>query len=235
MPALNEATNLPHVFANLPHDVHEVVLVDGNSTDDTVPAARRLRPDVKVVVQSRLGKGNALACGFASCKGDIIVTIDADGSADAAEIPRFVAALRNGADLAMGSRFLNDGGSDDITPARRLGNRILTALVNAFFGTRYTDLCYGYNAFWSWCLDHISIDCDGFEIETFLRIRAAKAKLVVQEVPSHEYRRIHGESNLHTIRDGWRVLRIILAEHRSRTVATGLPALPTARYPSQSL
>ena len=100
IPAMNEAENLPHVFASLPSWVHEVVLVDGRSTDDTVAVAQRLRPDVNVVMQAGHGKGDALLAGFAASRGDIIVMLDADGSTDPAEIPRFVAALAAGADLS---------------------------------------------------------------------------------------------------------------------------------------
>src|SRR5215467_3888220 len=148
IPALNEARNLPHVFARLPEDIHELILVDGHSLDDTVHVARELRPDVHVVMQTRKGKGNALACGFAAATGDIIAMIDADGSADPREIPRFVQALAAGADFAKGTRFAPGGGSHDITRLRSLGNRALSTLVNVCYGTRYTDLCYGYNVFW---------------------------------------------------------------------------------------
>jgi glycosyltransferase involved in cell wall biosynthesis len=212
IPTLNEAENLPHVFACLPPDIHEVVVVDGNSTDGTVRVARRLRPDVKVVMQTGRGKGNALAAGFKACTGDIIVTLDADGSADAAEIPRFVAALLNGADFVKGSRFAQGGGSSDITWIRRCGNRGLNLLVNALYRTSYTDLCYGYNAFWSRCLPFLHVDCDGFEVETLINVRIAKAGLIVHEVPSYERDRIHGTSNLRSIRDGTRVLRTIWLE-----------------------
>ncbi len=93
VPALNEAQNIPYVFARMPEDVHEVVLVDGYSVDGTVAVARELRPDVRVLRQTRMGKGNAVACGVAVATGDIIAMVDADGSADPGEIPRFVEAL----------------------------------------------------------------------------------------------------------------------------------------------
>jgi glycosyltransferase involved in cell wall biosynthesis len=212
IPTLNEAENLPHVFGSLPPGLHEVILVDGNSTDGTVAVAQSLRPDVKVVIQAGRGKGNALAAGFAACTGDIVVTLDADGSADAAEIPRFVAALCNGADFVKGSRFAQGGGSSDITLIRRCGNRALNVLVNALYRTSYTDLCYGYNAFWTRCLPYLHVDCDGFEIETLINVRIAKAGLVVHEVPSYERDRIHGSSHLRSVRDGTRVLRTIWLE-----------------------
>ncbi|MFC9946837.1 glycosyltransferase family 2 protein [Streptomyces pratensis] len=226
IPAMNEAENLPHVFRTLPDWIHEVVLVDGNSTDGTVRVARELRPDVVVVTQVGKGKGDALISGFAACTGEIIVMVDADGSADGEEIVSYVSALVGGADFAKGSRFANGGGTDDMTPVRKLGNRALCAAVNRKFGARYTDLCYGYNAFWKHCLDRISLDCTGFEIETLMNIRVVKAGLRVQEVPSHEYNRIHGVSNLSAVRDGLRVLRVILKEKRVRRGGRRTAAVP---------
>jgi glycosyltransferase involved in cell wall biosynthesis len=222
--ALNEEENLPYVFARLPDGLHEVIVVDGHSTDDTVAVARRLRPDVRIVTQSGRGKGNALADGFAVCRGEIIVALDADGSTDASEIPRFVAALCNGADFVKGSRFAQGGASSDITLTRSLGNHALNAVVNALYGTRYTDLCYGYNAFWARCLPYMRVDCDGFEVETLINVRIAKAGLVVHEVPSYERPRINGHSNLHAVRDGTRVLRTIVLERMS--ASSGRSLLP---------
>ncbi|MDX3075040.1 glycosyltransferase family 2 protein [Streptomyces sp. NPDC088354] len=219
IPAMNEAENLPHVFATLPSWIHEVVLVDGNSTDDTIKVARELRPDVRIVAQTGKGKGDALISGFAACTGEIIVMVDADGSADGSEIVSYVSALVGGADFAKGSRFANGGGTDDMTPIRKLGNRVLCAVVNAKFGARYTDLCYGYNAFWRHCLDKITLDCTGFEVETLMNIRVVTAGLKVQEIPSHEYVRIHGVSNLRAVRDGLRVLKVIVQEKNERRAA----------------
>ena len=115
IPARNEARNLPHVLEALPAGLHEVILVHGHSVDDTIEVARRLRPDVKIIQQTRRGKGNALACGFSALSGEIVVMLDADGSADPSEIPAFVAALAAGADFAKGTRFHDGGGSHDIT------------------------------------------------------------------------------------------------------------------------
>jgi hypothetical protein len=214
LPVMNEAANLPGVFASLPGWVHEVVLVDGRSSDGSIDVARRLRPDIKVVLQGGAGKGDALAAGFSAATGDIIVAIDADGSTDGQEIPRFVSALLAGADFVKGSRFSSAGGSDDITVVRRYGNKMLKITVNQLFGTSFSDLCYGYNAFWSRHLGELAVDSPGFEVETLLSIRAAQAGLKIHEVPSHERLRQNGTSNLSALKDGWRVLRLITQEKR---------------------
>jgi glycosyltransferase involved in cell wall biosynthesis len=227
IPTLNEERNLPHVFAALPEGIDEVVLVDGGSVDRTVAVARELRPDVVVVQQTRTGKGNALACGFAACTGDIIVMIDADGSTDPAEIPLFIEKLVAGDDFVKGSRFDMGGHSHDITRLRKLGNDGLNLVVNVLFGTRFTDLCYGYNAFWRRVVPSLQLPDttlprptdgsklwgDGFEIETMINIRAAVDGLKVGEVGSIEHARIHGVTNLNTFRDGARVLRTIFSEY----------------------
>jgi glycosyltransferase involved in cell wall biosynthesis len=226
--AMNEAENLPYVFARLPEGLHEVILVDGHSVDDTVAVARSLRPDLRIVSQTGRGKGNALADGFGVCTGEIIVALDADGSTDAAELPRFVAALCNGADFVKGSRFVQGGFSTDITRVRSVGNHLLNAFVNRLYGTHYSDLCYGYNAFWARCLPYMHVDCDGFEVETLINVRIAKAGLVVHEVPSYEHPRLHGSSNLHAVRDGSRVLRTIVLERMSTASRRSL--LPRLAY-----
>jgi glycosyltransferase involved in cell wall biosynthesis len=225
VPTLNEAKNLPHVFAKLPADLHEVIVVDGRSTDGTAEVARSLRPDVKLIDQTKSGKGDALRCGFEHATGDIMVMLDADGSADPGEIPSFVQALCDGADFAKGSRFNEGGGSSDITPLRSAGNRILSGSVNLLFGTDYSDLCYGYNAFWRHCLPVMNVDCHGFEVETLINIRIARSGLKVREVPSFEHRRIHGQSNLRTFRDGARVMRTIVRERARRSPNGRLPRL----------
>jgi hypothetical protein len=99
---------------------------------------------------------------------------------------------------------------------RRVGNATLTRIVNSLFGTRYTDLCYGYNAFWRRHVPILDVDCDGFEVETLLHLRAVKAGLRVVEVPSYEHSRIHGASNLRIVRDGAHVLGTILRERFRR-------------------
>ncbi len=224
IPTKNEAKNLPHVLSRIPLWVSEIILVDGDSTDDTVSVAKRLIPDIVVIGQDRPGKGAALHCGFLAAGGDIIVTLDADGSTDPAEIPAFVGALLAGADFVKGSRFAQGGDTEDMEWYRAIGNWGLVKLVQWTFGGRFTDLCYGYNAFWR---DVIPLICDaeavGFEIETSMNINALRSGLDIAEVPSKERRRIHGTSNLRTIPDGWRVLSTIFKLRTSRAVAPQKP------------
>src|SRR6478752_5833543 len=230
VPTRNEARNLEVVLpaiAAVQPPVHEIIVVDGKSVDGTVETAQRVLPGARVITQTRRGKGNAMACGFAAATGDVIVMFDADGSADPAEIPAFVSALVAGADFAKGSRFAAGGGSDDITLLRRTGNAGLNGVANALFGTSYTDLCYGYNAFWADLLPLLDLPDpqaaapvdgmlwgDGFEIETVLNCRVAAAGLKITEVPSVERQRIFGRTNLRTFADGTRVLRTLAAERR---------------------
>jgi glycosyltransferase involved in cell wall biosynthesis len=211
VPTLNEAENLPYVLPRI-REEYEVVVVDGLSTDDTVEVALELRPDAVVVEERQHGKGAALRAGIAAASSDIVVLIDADGSTDPDEIPRFVSCLVDGADFAKGSRFLRGGGSADITHVRRLGNWGFVHLVRILFGGRYTDLCYGYNAFWRHTAIDLQLTAEGFEIEALMNIRALKADLRVVEVPSYEHARFHGTGRLRPIPDGWRVLRTILGE-----------------------
>jgi glycosyltransferase involved in cell wall biosynthesis len=214
VPAMNEAMNLPYVLPRIPSWVHEVILVDGHSTDGTRAVAQELWPDIRIVTQQGTGKGAALRTGFRAATGDIIVMLDADGSTDPLEIPAYVGAVLAGADFAKGSRFLQGGGTSDMSLVRNLGNRMFTLVVRTLFGGSYSDLCYGYNAFRTEALEVLDPDCDGFEIETLLNVRALRKGLKVAEVPSFEYERIHGTSNLKAIPDGWRVLKTIFNEWR---------------------
>jgi glycosyltransferase involved in cell wall biosynthesis len=208
IPTLNEAHNLPHVLPLL-----------ADEYEGTMDVAREIRPDATVMRQPGKGKGDALFAGFAVATGQIIVTLDADGSQKPQEIDRFVNALTDGADFVKGSRLVAGGGSVDFTWLRAIGNRALGMTANALHGTSYTDITYGFNAFWRHCIPHIVTDHHGFEGEVIMCIRAARAGLKTHEVPCYEEERIHGSSNLNAWRDGWRIFRLIVSLRGSEAVA----------------
>lgn len=243
VPCMNEAANIREILPYL-ENFYEVIVVDGNSSDGSFEAAREALPKAKVIRQTRRGKGNAMACGFAEVTGDAIVMFDIDGSADPYEIPRFIEALTDGADLAKGTRFRDGGGSEDITKLRAAGNSGLNLLASVLSGHRFSDLCYGYNAFWAdqlYMLDlpdtesesDVMLRGDGFEIEALIIGRFALSGAKITEVPSFEYDRYHGHTNLNTFRDGFRVLWTIMQDRRyarairkvaKRRAASSLPA-----------
>jgi hypothetical protein len=214
IPALNEADSIGWVLGRIPEWVSEVVLVDGLSVDETEKVARQLRPDLVVVHQRAPGKGSALRAGFAAAQGEHIVMLDADGSLDPAEMPRFIDALEEGADFVKGSRYLTEGGSADLTRLRSAGNRALARMANLLYGARFTDLCYGYCAFRRCHLEALALTATGFEIETQLVLNAVSAGLEIREVPSFELPRRAGVSNLNAYRDGRRVLKTLLTQRR---------------------
>lgn len=229
IPARNEARNIAWVLEQIPDTIAEVILVDGNSTDATLITARTCRPDIKVVGQDGPGKGSALRSGFLAATGDVIVMMDADGSMVPQEINHFLHFLENGYDFVKGSRFIGGGGSLDITRFRRLGNRFLLGVFNHLYQAELTDLCYGFCAFHRRYLEHLSLSSTGFEIEAEMVVRAMQDGLRIAEVPSLELPRRSGRSNLHSIRDGIRVLRIVLDRHNA-----GMPVLLARVLPASS-
>lgn len=224
---------MPWVLGRLPQIVDEVILVDGSSTDRTVELATTLLPSIKVIQQGNRGKGDAIVAGLMTATSDVVVMMDTDGSMDPAEIPLFVGCLVAGADVAKGSRALPGAGSEDLTVVRRAGNFGLTKLANLVMGSHWTELCYGYAAFWRDSLGLLALDelgssskallpgsplryGWGFEIETVLFCRSYRAGLRVAEVPCHEYPRRNGNSNLVTWKDGARVIATLARERSWR-------------------
>jgi glycosyltransferase involved in cell wall biosynthesis len=212
IPTMNEAKNLPLVLPYLPMEwIDEVILVDGRSTDNTVEVAKQLLPSIRVILETRKGKGIAMRAGYDAAIGDILVVIDADGSNDPREIPRYITALLEGADFVKGSRFAPGGGTTDMPRYRKLGNGFFVLLSNLLFDVKFTDLCYGYHAFWRYCLDAIKLESySGFEIDTALYLQAVRSRLRIIDVPSFEGYRFYGSGKLQTIPDGIRVLKTIL-------------------------
>ncbi len=215
IPTLREVKNIGNLLKSLEENVpglKEIIVVDGGG-DETAELATAL--GARVIVQQAIGKGDALRQAFASdFSGDIVVTIDADGSNRPEEIPRLVEAVENGASIAKGSRFLKGGGSTDLSRIRKIGNYLFIHLVNLIWSGDYTDLCYGFVAFRKDALMKLAplLESKNFEIETEICIKARKLGLRVVEVPSVELKRRHGTSNLRGVHDSVRIMKTVISE-----------------------
>lgn len=216
IPTINEYENIKEVFSSIPEFIDEIIVIDGCSTDGTVEEIKKYRSDAKIFIEKPSGKGAALKRGFEEASGDLIVMMDADGSHDPEELVALIHPVLNGYDAAKASRLLPGGGSDDFTPFRRFGNKMFVTMVNTLYGSKYTDLCYGYRAFKKDALKKMQFRSDGFEVETEQSILMTKAGLKVKEIPSFEAKRKYGNSRLNSIRDGWRILTVIICEYIKR-------------------
>jgi glycosyltransferase involved in cell wall biosynthesis len=185
----------------------EVVVADNDSEDDSAHIAELA--GARVVVERRRGYGSAYLAGFAASRGRYIVMADADLTYDFDEIPRFVAALEDGAEMVIGDRM------DNIQPGampwlhRYVGNPILTGLLNLFFRTGINDAHCGMRALRRDVLPRLDLRTTGMEFASEMVIRASKEKLRIAEFPI-EYHPRGGESKLSSFRDGWRHLRFLL-------------------------
>jgi glycosyltransferase involved in cell wall biosynthesis len=212
VPTINEGHAVTEVLIELRRFTDRILVIDAYSKDKTVEIAESL--GAKVVMQNGMGKGSALREAFDCVNSDIIVILDGDGSMKPEEVPLLLKAMTPGVDVVKGSRFLPGGGSEDLSLLRTLGNLFFVSLVNWLWSTNYTDLCYGFGAFRSSALNRLCprLESINFEIETEMFIKAKKLGLKVVEVPSIEYRRKHGKSNLNFVKDGFRILRTIIRE-----------------------
>jgi len=199
---LNEEENIPHVLPKIPACVDEVLVVDGRSSDSTVAVVRSLRPEARILCQPGRGKGDALKYGVEQASGHIIVTLDADGETDPQDIPKFIEPLLQGCDFAKGSR-LAKGRPLRMPRYRWLGNKILVLTCNLLYGTRYTDICSGYSAFWKRAFLDIELTYDNCEMEQQLLVRAKKAGMKIAEVVHPSDGRIAGTSKVNGIRQGF--------------------------------
>jgi glycosyltransferase involved in cell wall biosynthesis len=213
IPCLNEAENIERCVSAAREALvrgaldGEVLVVDNGSEDGSATLAAAA--GARVVHESRRGYGNAYIAGFAAARGRYIVMADADLTYDFNEIPRFVAALQEGAELVMGDRM------DNIQPGampwlhRYVGNPLLTGLLNMFFDTGVGDAHCGMRALRRDVLGRLDLRSSGMEFASEMVIRAAKADLRIAELPITYHPR-GGESKLSSFRDGWRHLRFLL-------------------------
>jgi glycosyltransferase involved in cell wall biosynthesis len=194
---LNEESSLPFVLPKVPEWVDEVLLVDGHSTDGTVQIATKLLPKVRVLYQTGKGKGDALKLGINEANGEIIVTLDADGETPPKEIERFVQPLLDGNDFAKGSRLFRRR-PYKMPRYRWFGNKVLAFTCNILYGTHFSDICCGYNAFWKKGYLKLNLSFGknevGCSMEQQMIVRAKKAGMKIKEVPINREGRIAGKS-----------------------------------------
>ncbi|XHH09180.1 MAG: glycosyltransferase family 2 protein [Candidatus Bathyarchaeia archaeon] len=218
IPTLNEETNIKIIINELQSlGYSNILVIDGNSDDCTVEAAKKL--GVHVVNQDGKGKGTALRQAFNIAKlSDWVIMMDADGSMNPKEIALFLESLKNGADVVKGSRFMIGGHTNDMTLFRKFGNRVFVFLVNRLLHTKYTDLCYGYAAFTKDALQKLSphLKSTSFDIETEIFMKAKILGLNIKEVPSVEAPRLNGTTNLSAWKDGFKILKTIFREGLSK-------------------
>jgi dolichol-phosphate hexosyltransferase len=206
IPTLNEAATIADAVTRGRKHVDAVIVIDGGSTDDTVALARDAGSEIIVGVVR--GKGAALRRAFSSVEADIFVDMDADGSHDADDIPRLLAPILDGtADLVIGSRM--SGGSDELVGdfnkfLRMTGSNIITMAINKRFGLTLTDSQNGFRAIRAGLAKSLGCTEDIFTIEQEMLIRALKRGARVTEVPTHESRRVAGESHIRLGRVWWR-------------------------------
>jgi len=213
IPCLNEAENIEACVKAAREAIAamgvsgEVVVADNDSEDDSARLAQEA--GARVVVERRRGYGSAYLAGFAASTGRYIVMADADLTYDFDEIPRFVAALEDGAEMVIGDRM------DNIQPGampwlhQYIGNPILTGLLNFLFRTGISDAHCGMRALRRDVLPRLDLRTTGMEFASEMVIRAAKEDLKIAEFPI-EYHPRGGESKLSSFRDGWRHLRFLL-------------------------
>jgi glycosyltransferase involved in cell wall biosynthesis len=200
--ALNEEQNLPHVLPRIPAWVNEVILVDGHSTDATVVIAKQVRPDIRIVFQPGSGKGDALKCGIQQATSEIIVTLDADGQTNPEDIQRFITPLLSGYDFAKGTRLAHSR-PPNMARHRWFGNKILANTANILYGTRYTDICSGYCAYWKSAFERLKLSNNGFGMEQELMVKAKKAGLEIIEVEHYDAGRLGSNSKVSGIKQGF--------------------------------
>ncbi len=231
IPTLNEARNLPHVLPLIPPlgELREVVLVDGQSTDETVQVARELLPEIRVVVQRGKGKSDAVRRGVEEATGDYVLIMDADGSQDPQDISHYISGALDGFDLVKGSRYISGGGSDDESRLRRLLVWVTDTAANILWGTRFTDIVYGMFLVRRQSFLDLGLDCNGFGLETQLMARASRRGFRILEIPVVESPRRYGSSHLSVVRDGWHIGSTVFVEFVHRLTHDALP--PRRRLP----
>ncbi len=187
----------------------EIFVVDDGSTDDTSDRARAAGAEV-IRLPSNRGKGYALRAGFEAARGELLLTIDADGQDDPAEVRRLFAALEPDVAMVIGSRFLGRFEAGAINPINRIGNRGLTWLFDRLYGAHLTDTQAGFRLFRRASVAPASLRARAYEIETELTARVLRAGGRVREVGVTRRPRAAGTTAFRRVRHGLRIVATML-------------------------
>jgi glycosyltransferase involved in cell wall biosynthesis len=210
IPCFNEAAAIGGVVAGFRAALPKaaIFVYDNNCRDDTAALARAAGAHVRR--ETRQGKGNVIRRAFADVEADVYVLVDGDGTYDPGAAPAMVERLIDERlDMVTATRLADAAGV--WRPGHRLGNRVLTGLVQACFGHAVGDMLSGYRVFSRRFVKSFPALAAGFETETELTVHALELSLPVAELPTPYHERLAGSSSkLHTVRDGLRILRTIV-------------------------
>lgn len=209
IPAYNEEDGIPLVIEECCDKVDEIIVVDDGSTDRTFAVAQK-NANKKVEIykhETNKGKVAALRTGVEHATGDIIIFTDADYTYPAKYIPDFVKEIEAGADLVLGSRFIDP---ENIPFFNRLGNRIFSFIASYISCINIIDGQTGYRAFKRDMFGKLNVNAKSLEFETKMTVRAAKLGYKIVEIPI-EYRKRVGRSKLRPVRDGFKMLLALLS------------------------
>ncbi len=205
IPALNEAKSLKYTLERIPKEaVDEILVIDGHSTDDTVRIAESL--GCRVLTQPGKGYGDAQIFGFKNAIGDVIISMDADGSADPQEILFLLKKINEGYDLALGSRYLPGAGTEDDTFIRSVGNKAFTFLTNLIYGMNISDSLFFFAAAKKEMLNSLDLKSKDFALCIEVPVKAYKAGYKIGEVACRERPRFADVSRVNAFTDGFRIL-----------------------------
>jgi glycosyltransferase involved in cell wall biosynthesis len=215
IPAYNEEKTIEEILIRTSRTMetigipYEVIVVNDGSSDKT----RLLAETHKTTVLSNgrnIGKGHALRRGFQNATGNIIITIDADGSHKPEEIPKLLEPLLKGADIVAGSRFLGNREKDSVKKLHIIGNHLFNLLIFLLTRKRITDSQTGFRAFRKKVIRKIKLTSEGYEIETELTMKTLKNGFLLQEEPITCEKRRDGCSHLNPLRDGFKIFQNII-------------------------
>ena len=220
IPALNEEGTIAKVIDEIPReDIREkgyrieIIVIDNNSTDRTREIA--VEKGVRVIVERTRGKSRAIRTAFESIGGDFIIMLDADYTYPATYIPAILDVLADGYDVVLGSRLKGQMREGAMSKINLVGNHLLAWMASILYGTRISDLCTGYWGLTRRVIDSLKLDVDGFELEAAMFAEIAKKGYHLAEVPIY-YRRRVTPAKLSSLKDGFKIVRTLLAKRFRR-------------------